>query len=70
MKKHKYYYVSGYWKDNNEEFEDYLVVIGDEDVDREDVFFYFSSVSELNDAIRCGKNSVHDFVITSKQKYL
>lgn len=64
----KYYHISGYWKDEpTDTFAEYLVTtVGDEvDEARDDeLFFYFSNLGELQEAVSMGESTCHDFVIT------
>lgn len=57
-------YVNGYWKDNKETFEGYLVVDENDGVDNDDVFFVMS-LEEIKEAIALGEAGPYDFVITS-----
>lgn len=62
-----YFLISGYYKDDNSEFIDYLVKEND-DMDEEtddDVFFYGLSEHDINEAILIGEETVEAFVITS-----
>jgi hypothetical protein len=62
-------YISGYYKDDKTEFEDYKVVSNhDFSEDDDDTFYYGLSESGIISAIEDGKNGVEDgldFVITS-----
>ena len=60
--------ISGYWKDDGTEFNDYFVAeaTGDEVVDY--FFFYDMNEEEIKDAIALGEDTEHDFVITSYRK--
>lgn len=65
----KYFEISGYWKDNNEEFEGHIVTNYDDheengEYDEDDIFFYGLSEAELKEAVSLGENTVHEFVIT------
>lgn len=68
----KTFYISGYWKDNREQFENYIVSESDtfsrEDFEDDDVFFYGLSEAEIKEAIELGEDTVHDFVITSYEE--
>ena len=59
------YSISGYWKDDQSEFDGYLVSDGDATEDDDDIFYYFDGESEIIDAIEKGEETVHEFVITS-----
>lgn len=65
----KYYLIEGYWKDEpSDTFTDYLVTIGGDEVDEErddELFFYFSNLGELEEAVAMGEKTCHEFVITS-----
>ena len=64
----KYYYVNGYWKDEPlDTFTEYLVTTGGDEVDEErddELFFYFSNLGELQEAVSMGEGTCHEFVIT------
>ena len=65
----KYFEISGYWKDDNEEFEGYIVTNYDDHeedgkYDEDDIFFYGFSEAELKEAVSLGENTAHEFVIT------
>ena len=64
----KYYSITGYWKDEpSEPFTDYLVTTSGDEVDEErddELFFYFSSLAELREAVALGEKTAHEFVIT------
>lgn len=68
----KYYYITGYWKDNSDQF-DGVASCNDMGVDPErddEIFYYFGSDRELIEAKELGTNTVHDFVITDyKEEY-
>ena len=60
----KLFKISGYWKDDKEPFEDYLVS-EDHTVEEDDeIFFYGLRKDLIEDAISKGENTTHDFVIT------
>ena len=66
----KYYEISGYWKDNGEEFDGYVVKEFDdleEDVD-EDIFEFGWGEHDLIQAIEDGDDTVLDFVVTSYEE--
>ena len=73
MKTNEYYTINGYWKDNTSDtFENYLVTTAGDDVDQardDEIFFYFSNIGELKEAVKMGKNTCHEFVITGYSKY-
>ena len=68
----KYYYITGYWKDNGDTF-DGIASCNDMGIDLErddEIFYYFDSERELTEAIEMGAKTVHDFVITEyKEEY-
>mgnify|MGYP001101960302 FL=1 len=63
--------ISGYWKDDKSEFEDYIVRAYDDEPSEDDeftdddIFYYGLSESEIQSAIKDGENTGLDFVITS-----
>jgi hypothetical protein len=60
-----YYLISGYWKDDNTMFEDYLVCDG-ADINmqyEEDVFFYGLTEKDIKAAIANHANTELEFVI-------
>lgn len=63
----KYYSVDGYWKDDDAEFQNYIVTNYDDDNDEDDteIFFYGLDESDIKQAIKDGRNSALDFVITN-----
>ncbi len=66
----KYFEISGYWLDNGEEFEGYVVKEFDdleEDVD-EDIFEFGWAERDLQSAIEAGNDTVLDFVVTSYEE--
>lgn len=61
------YTISGYWKDDKDKFDGYLVNEYD-DVPNgysEDDIFYELGKAELDDAIAKGNDTTLDFVVTS-----
>jgi hypothetical protein len=66
----KYFSVSGFWKDTNENFENYIIKEFD-DVDEEEdteIFFYGLNSSDIEELIIEKWNSEHEFVITSYEE--
>lgn len=66
----KYYEISGYWKDNKEEF-DGLIVKEFDDTDEENddiIFMYGLTERDLKEAIELKEDTIHDFVITSYEE--
>ena len=68
MNTNKYYTIKGYWKDDKlDTFEGYLVTTHSDEVDQElddEIFFYFSNLGELQEAVKMGEKTCHDFVVT------
>jgi hypothetical protein len=65
----KYFNINGYWKDDNSEFENYIVkeyydVESDEQAD-DRIFYYGLDENHLNHSIVTGGNDALDFVVTS-----
>ena len=65
----KYFEISGYWKDDRSEFDDYIVKEYDDVIEGEDdnIFYYGLGEAEIKAAIEDGKNGIPDgleFVIT------
>ena len=68
------YSISGYWKDDQDEFEDYLVCDDEYNKDAHDaidekIFFYGLSKEDIEQMIEDGEETGEDFVITSYEKY-
>lgn len=66
----KFFNINGYWKDDLETFEDYIVTDSneiDKDID-EDIFFYGLSESMIIDAINNPDNTDLEFVITEYER--
>lgn len=70
--KNKLYLISGYWKDDKSEFNNYLVSEfhdvpeGHKD---DDIFYFGLSESNIKEAIKEKENNSLDFVITSYKPY-
>lgn len=65
----KLYTISGYWKDDGSEFENYLVTDIDSVPDgysEEDIFFFGLSEKELQES---SESDMQEFVITNYQQY-
>ena len=62
-----FFLINGYFKDDNSEFTNFLVVdSGDTIAERDDdIFFYGLSESEIKEAIDLKEDTAQDFVITS-----
>ena len=70
----EFFEISGYWKDDNELFEGYMVtnyddVPGKDDPYTEDDIFYFGLGSvDLEQMVKDGRDTVEDFVVTNFEK--
>jgi len=69
----EYFYISGYWKDTSEIFENYLVcsfLDSENDfIEYDDSIFYYGLTEDyILEAIEQGINSEYEFVITSYEK--
>lgn len=62
------YSINGYWKDDQTEFDGYLVSDGDAQEDDDDIFYYVNGEHILIDAVTKGEDTEHEFVITSFEK--
>jgi hypothetical protein len=62
--KNKAFFISGYWKDSGEQFENYLV-LADENQDSDQAFYSGLDESEIEQAIKEPENTDLEFVITS-----
>lgn len=68
MVKDKYYFISGYFKDDLSEFDNYMVSeYDDADDDEDDVFYYGLSREEAKSMLFETDTSL-EFVITSVQE--
>ena len=69
----RYYYITGYWRDSAENFEDYIVKDGDFTEDQElnddDVFFYGLSEEEIKNEIYLIDRGELEFIITEYKEY-
>jgi hypothetical protein len=69
-----FFSISGYWKDNNNTFENLIVYDMDNEPEEgaafsdDDIFFYGLSENDLKNAIKEKENNALDFVITSFNK--
>ena len=63
----KFFYISGYWKDDKSEFDDFLVTDFDDTIEEIDdqIFFYGLSENEIKEAVELGEETALEFVITS-----
>ena len=63
----KYFKISGYWKDDKSEFNDYIVKdnydVNDSDIDN-NIFYYGLNENKIKDPINKKENTIHEFVIT------
>lgn len=72
----EYFEISGYWKDDKEEFEGLIVTNYDDIPDEtepfgdDDIFFYGLDEHLLTEAIELKEETVQDFVITSYTKII
>jgi hypothetical protein len=69
-----FFYISGYWKDDKSEFENYIVtdvnsLDDDTPVIDDDVFFFNLSEKDIKEAIELKDETEHDFVITSYSNF-
>ncbi len=65
--------IDGYFKDDNSEFNGYLVAEYDDTpdgFDDDDIFFYGLSEALIKEAIALKKDTTHDFVITAYRIYM
>lgn len=73
MESSKYFSISGFWKDTNENFEDHIIKEteydeeNDEDID-DLIFFYGLSEEEIKKAINLEWDTDLEFVITSYEE--
>jgi len=66
----KYFSINGYWKDNKDEFEGYIVTNYDDmeldsDYEEEDIFMFGMDEHLLIEAVELRDDIIYDFVITS-----
>ena len=68
----EFFEIDGYWKDDKETFQGYIVTnfedIPDETDD--DIFYYGFDEQELKDCIELGEETIHEFVITGYTKII
>lgn len=65
----KYFEISGYWKDDNEEFEGYIVTNYDDheedgEYNEDDIFYFGLEERDIQEMIEDGEDTIEDFVIT------
>lgn len=69
----KYFYISGYWRDDAENFEDYIVkdsdFTEDQELNDDDVFFYNLTEQDIQNEISAGSKGDLEFIITSYSEY-
>lgn len=70
----KYFEISGYWKDNNEEFEGYIVTNYDDHEEggrynEYDIFYFGLEESDIQAMIEDGEDTIEDFVITGYKQF-
>ena len=68
-----YFTITGYWKDTNENFEDYVVTNYDDIEENgvyqeDDIFMFGVSEDDLLEAVDLKWNTVNDFVITEYKR--
>lgn len=70
LKKSKFFIISGFWKDTNENFENRIVKELEEHAedDDENIFYYDLSEEEIIQEIKLGWSGTLDFVITSYEE--
>jgi len=66
----KYFSINGYWKDNKDEFEGYIVTNYDDmeldsDYEEEGIFMFGMDEHLLIEAVELRDDIIYDFVITS-----
>jgi hypothetical protein len=69
----KYFSIDGYWKDNKEEFEGYIVTNFDSmednsNYEEEDIFMFGMDENLIIEDIESVKDTIWDFVITSYEE--
>lgn len=63
--------INGYWKDDKDEFEDYLVsdYFGEVEPENDDEIFFYMSEDDIKKAIEDGEKSEFEFVITTYEPW-
>lgn len=61
----KYFLISGYWKDNNETFEDRKVSTQEDDLEDDDDLFFYGVDEEWIKSLINNEDSGYEFVLTS-----
>lgn len=69
----KYFSINGYWKDDQSEFEGYIVTNYDDheedgDYDEDDIFYFGTEESDIQAMIEEGEDTIEDFVVTSYEE--
>lgn len=59
--------INGYWKDDQTEFNDYLVTDSQDEMDDDNIFYYGLSEDEIKSILNVENNNL-EFVITSYNK--
>lgn len=66
----KYFEINGYWKDDQSEFEGYIVTNYDDheedgEYDEDDIFYFGMEETDIQAMIEEGEDTIEDFVVTS-----
>ena len=69
----EYFTISGYWKDDNAGFDNYIVTNFDDIeengiYDDDDIFFFGLSEDDLIEAVTLAANTINEFVITEYKR--
>lgn len=69
-KKSKYFSISGFWRDTNENFKNRIVKETEDGTEEEDgkIFYYGMTEEDINAEIEAGQATALDFVITSYEE--
>lgn len=59
--------INGYWKDDQTEFNDYLVTDSQDEMDDDNIFYYGLSEDEIKSILNVENNNL-EFIITSYNK--
>jgi hypothetical protein len=59
--------INGYWKDDQTEFNDYLVTDSQDEMDDDNIFYYGLTEDEIKSILNVENNNL-EFVITSYNK--
>lgn len=64
----RYWAINGYWKDDGETIDGYIVSSDNEPIGgcdvNDEIFFYFAREEELDEMVALGENTEADLVIT------